>query len=67
MVKYCITEGAKNADGSGNFNSSIVIGDDSAKDKSGKNYALTFDFGSMISDFVGDSTEDGRLTCGSRH
>lgn len=50
MVKYCIEE-----DGAGGYSSRIIIGNDTSP---AGDYTITFEFGSMISDFVGNS--DGK-------
>ena len=52
MVKYCIKQTGTNKDGSGNFSSSLIIGNGGGP--SG-DYTITFEFGSMISDMVGNS------------
>lgn len=48
MVKYCIEE-----DGNGGFSSRLIIGN--SMGPSGDDYTITFEFGSMISDMVGNS------------
>lgn len=52
MVKYCIEE-----DGSGGYSSRLIIGN--SMNPSGGDYTITFEFGSMISDFVGNSAGGG--------
>jgi hypothetical protein len=53
MVKYCIQ---KDGSAEGGYSSRIIIGDDSNADtKRGGNYAITFEFGSMLSEFTGNS------------
>lgn len=48
MVKYCIEE-----DGNGGFSSRLIIGN--SMGPTGDDYTITFEFGSMISDMVGNS------------
>lgn len=48
MVKYCIEE-----DTSGGFSSRLIIGNSIGPN--GSDYTITFEFGSMISDMVGNS------------
>lgn len=52
MVKYCIEE-----DGNGGYSSRLIIGN--SMNPSGGEYNITFEFGSMISDFVGNSAGGG--------
>lgn len=51
MVKYCIEE-----DNAGGYSSRIIIGNDSSP---AGDYSITFEFGSMISDMVGNSAGAG--------
>lgn len=49
MVKYCIEQ----SDDEGGYSSRIIIGGDGSE--TGGEYAITFEFGSMLSEFVGSS------------
>ncbi len=52
MVKYCITQDSSEDQG---YSSRIIIGDENATAEDGRSVAITFEFGSMMSDFVGNS------------
>lgn len=48
MVTYCIED-----NGGGEYSSRLIVGN--TQNSSGGDYTITFEFGSMISDFVGNS------------
>ena len=52
MVKYCIEEDANATEG---YSSRIIIGDENATAEDGRSVAITFEFGDMMSGFVGNS------------
>lgn len=54
MVKYCITKDANSSNEEG-YSSRIIIGDENATAEDGRSTAITFEFGDMMSGFVGNS------------
>lgn len=52
MVTYCIES---DGEAEGGYSSRIIIGDENAKSEDGRTVAITFEFGSMMSEFVANS------------
>jgi hypothetical protein len=52
MVTYCIES---DGEAEGGYSSRIIIGDENATSEDGRTVAITFEFGSMMSEFVANS------------